>query len=164
MRSKMLIGGLGAAVAFLLATSPVVAEAAGLITSADIANGTIKAKDIKNGTIAHKDLTQRSIGVARGYAWVDQPSTTLGSPVTLTNGYVYNSAGGSVELVRNATGQYGVTFNGLSWDPGNVQVTAYGSTATWCNVAGWGSPFVGVNCYDATGAPADSLFTVAVFE
>ena len=56
MRSKLLIGGLGAAVAFLLATSPVVAQAAGFITSGDIVNNTIKSKDVKDNNLQGKDV------------------------------------------------------------------------------------------------------------
>jgi hypothetical protein len=61
MRSKLLIGGLGAAVAFLLATSPVVAQAAGFITSGDIVNNTIKSKDVKDNTLKGKDVTDDSL-------------------------------------------------------------------------------------------------------
>jgi hypothetical protein len=61
MRSKLLIGGLCAAVAFLLATSPVVAQAAAFITSADIMNNTIKGKDVKDSGLKGKDIKDRSL-------------------------------------------------------------------------------------------------------
>ncbi len=182
MRSKILIGVLGVAVAFLLATNPLVAQAAGFISSADIINNTVKSQDIKNnhvkskdirdntiksrdvkdGTLTHPDLTTGSIGIARGYAWNDVLAPV--GTVTLTKGYTYNSSGGNVTVSSPGTGVYNVTFTGLSWDPGNVQVSGYGATATWCNVGSWGSPTVTVRCYDAAGAPANSLFTVAVIE
>jgi hypothetical protein len=178
MRSKLLIGAMGAAIAFLLATNPLVAQAAGSITSSDIVNNTIKSKDVKNNglkstdiknrTLKSADLTAGHIGVARGYAWNNQPSPVLGATVTLTNSYQFNSAGGIVTVQRTSVGNYTVEFTGLDWDPGNVQVTAYGTgtaaAARWCNVDGWGAPSVDIDCFDPAGAAADSRFTVAVFE
>lgn len=61
MRSKLLVGGLGAAVAFLLAANPVVADAAGQITGAMIKNNTIKGKDVKDGSLTGKDLKDGSL-------------------------------------------------------------------------------------------------------
>jgi hypothetical protein len=56
MRSKLLIGGIAAVVAFLLATNSLVAQAAAFITSADIVNNTIKSKDVKNNALKSKDV------------------------------------------------------------------------------------------------------------
>jgi hypothetical protein len=61
MRSKLVIGGLTAAVAFLLATNPVVVDAAGQITGADIKNGTVTGKDIKNNSVKGKDIKESSL-------------------------------------------------------------------------------------------------------
>jgi hypothetical protein len=61
MRSKLLIGGLAAVVAFLLATSPVIAQAAGFITSGDIVNNTIKSKDVKDNNLKGKDVKDSSL-------------------------------------------------------------------------------------------------------
>ena len=61
MRSKLTIGALSAAVAFLLATNPVVSEAAGQITGKDIKNESIKGKDIKNDSIKGKDINESSL-------------------------------------------------------------------------------------------------------
>jgi hypothetical protein len=63
MRSKLLIGALGAAVAFLLATNPVIAEAAGRVTSADIVDNTITGKDVKNNNLTGKDIKESKLGV-----------------------------------------------------------------------------------------------------
>jgi hypothetical protein len=63
MRTKLVIGGLSAAVAFLLATNPVVVDAAGQIKSGQIKNETIKSKDIKNGQVSGADLMDASVGL-----------------------------------------------------------------------------------------------------
>jgi hypothetical protein len=56
MRSKILIGAFAAAVAFLLATNPLVSQAAGLINSNDVANNSLKSKDVKDNTLKGKDV------------------------------------------------------------------------------------------------------------
>lgn len=61
MRSKLLIGGLAVVVAFLLATSPLVAQAAGFISSADIINNTIKSADVKNNSLKGKDIKDNKL-------------------------------------------------------------------------------------------------------
>jgi hypothetical protein len=49
-------------VAFLLATNPVVVNAAGQITSGQIKNNSIKSKDIKNGQVKSADVKDGSLG------------------------------------------------------------------------------------------------------
>jgi hypothetical protein len=61
MRSKIGIGVLGVAIAFLLATNPVVVDAAGLVTSSQIKNETIKSKDIKNNQVKSVDVKDGSL-------------------------------------------------------------------------------------------------------
>jgi hypothetical protein len=61
MRTKLGTGVLVAAVAFLVATNPVVVEAAGQITSGQIKNETIKSKDIKNGQVKSADVKNGSL-------------------------------------------------------------------------------------------------------
>ena len=60
MRSKLLIGGVAAGAALLVGT-PLMAEAAGFITSGDIVNSTIRSKDIKNGGVKGKDLANNTV-------------------------------------------------------------------------------------------------------
>ncbi len=50
MRNKLAAGGLAIVVGFLLATNPVVVNAAGQITGAQIKNNSVASKDIKNNT------------------------------------------------------------------------------------------------------------------
>jgi len=61
MRSKVLAGGLVAAVAFLLATNPIVAEAARRITGADIRNNSVKSIDLKNNGVKSIDLKNGNV-------------------------------------------------------------------------------------------------------
>jgi hypothetical protein len=61
-KKKVALGSAAAAVAgALLVTNPMVAEAARMITSADIVNGTIQSRDIDNKTIKAKDLAPKSV-------------------------------------------------------------------------------------------------------
>ena len=61
MRSKLLVGGLAVAVAFLLATNPVVAEAAKQITGSQIRNNSVASSDIKNNSLTGKDVKSNSL-------------------------------------------------------------------------------------------------------
>ena len=56
MRSRLLLVGLTLTVGFLLATHPVVVEAAGQITGAQIENGTVTSADVKNRNLRAVDL------------------------------------------------------------------------------------------------------------
>jgi hypothetical protein len=61
MQKKIALGCAAAAVTTLLVTNPMVAEAARMITSADIVNGTIQSRDIDNKTLKAKDLAPQSV-------------------------------------------------------------------------------------------------------
>ena len=110
MRSKLLSGGLGVAVAFLLATNPLVAQAAGFITSADIVNSTIKGKDVKNESLKGKDVKDGSLTSSDLAA-----GTIPAGPVHLTASVTYlgvlTSGIGATNATRKSTGTYEVTFN-----------------------------------------------------
>jgi hypothetical protein len=64
MRSKLAVGGLTVVVAFLLATNPVVVNAAGLITGADIKDNSVKSKDIKDNNLTGNDVKNGSLAGA----------------------------------------------------------------------------------------------------
>jgi hypothetical protein len=64
MRNKLAVGGLALVVGFLVATNPVVVDAAGFITSAQIKNGTIKSIDVKNNNLKGKDIKDGSLTAA----------------------------------------------------------------------------------------------------
>lgn len=61
MRSKLMTGALVGTIGFLLATNPVVVDAAGQITSGQIKNNTIKSNDIKNNQIKSADIKNGAI-------------------------------------------------------------------------------------------------------
>ena len=61
MRRKIAFGSAAAAVAALVVSNPMIADAARLITSADIANGTIQSRDIDNKTIRAKDIAPQGV-------------------------------------------------------------------------------------------------------
>lgn len=157
------VGGGGAAVA----ASMVPADSVG---SRQIVNNSVKSADLKNHGVRAADLADGAIdrasafgsgnlGVVRAYAWNSSPSTNA----DLTgNGYTYNRSGGAVSVVHSSTGRYTITFAGLSLDGGNVVVSGYGGSPTWCTVGSWGSNSVNVSCFDAAGAPADSYWTISV--
>ena len=61
MRRTLVLGTAVAGLAALAVTNPMVADAARLITSADIANDTIQSRDIDNKTIKAKDVAPKAI-------------------------------------------------------------------------------------------------------
>jgi len=69
------------------------------------------------------------------------------------------------EVCSEGTGLYSVTLPGQGAKAGTVQVTAYGEDAAYCKVQSWApsgaDQRVLVRCFDPTGAPADSRFTLA---
>ncbi len=135
----------------------------GSVGSADVADNSVTTNDVANGTLTHGDFTSSPVGLVQGYAWMDT-ATPGSSPVALSNSYLYNSAGGAITVSSSATGVYSLDFSGLSFYPGNVQVTAYGSAVTWCKVSSWGTSTVTVRCFDTAGTPTDSRFSLAVIK
>ena len=135
------------------------------VGSRQIVNNSVKSIDLKNGAgVKAGDFTSGRVGVVRGYAWIDDEDTTLNTPVTLNNGYIFNDAGGTTTVTRTATGEYNVTFTGNNWGPGHVQVTAYAADGIFCNSDGWGAPSASVDCFDSAGNPANARFDIAVIE
>jgi len=95
-----------------------------------------------------------------GFVWSSSPTGAFAASTS----YSYNSTGGANFITQLTTGQYRVDFPGLgSVIGGDVQVTAYGGGSERCKVYYWtssGSTLQAyINCYSATGAPANSLFT-----
>ena len=101
-----------------------------------------------------------------GYAWADQSSSPSYNPI---KGFSENPSGLAINASRSATGQYSVEFvgaNPANRPGGTVLVTPYGNAAASCNVnnfANFENDFtVFVNCFDATGSPVNSQFTVLI--
>jgi hypothetical protein len=91
------------------------------------------------------------------YAWANDPTTASYTPSTI---YSNNPGGGAITANRTGVGQYNVVFTGQNVNSGDVQVTAYNSSAN-CTSAGWGGSTLFVTCYAAgTSTPVDSLYTV----
>lgn len=162
------IGGGGAATAasVMLARnsvgSPQIVN--GGVHTPDLGASSVKSAKIANGSVTANKFGANMVGVVRGYAWIGASATPIGSPVTLNNGYIFNSTGGAVKLTHTAVGQYTVLFTGVTLYPGNVQVNAYGgANSSSCHVRGWSaSGSVGVDCHDTAGALVNSRFTIAV--
>jgi hypothetical protein len=93
-----------------------------------------------------------------GYASVDDPTAPLDSP------WGYNDAGNPPTAARVGPGRYTVTFRGLSAlgaTGGNVQVQSTESeTLHYCKVEGWIGDTVSVACFDGSGIPSDSEYSV----
>ncbi len=90
------------------------------------------------------------------YLWNVPP---LGPP--LTN---FNSAG-PVGAIAFGPPVWTVTFGGVASPPGNVQVTAFGTTPHYCGLhqpwtPGAGGLGIRVNCFTNAGVPVNSGFTV----
>jgi hypothetical protein len=137
MRSKLLFGGLGAAVAFLLATSPVVAQAAAFITSADIVNNTIKSKDVKDNALKGQDVKDGSltgVDIANGsVADIDLAAAAKGAKVIRYNLGAHDFTGGG--LSRTLPGTWNAaTVQGSSWF-----AMAHGNGGFDYALPGWGA-------------------------
>jgi hypothetical protein len=61
VRTNIALAGLGTLTAFLLATNPVVAEAARTITGKDIKNSSITGKDVKDESLQGADVKDQSL-------------------------------------------------------------------------------------------------------
>ncbi|MEU8264589.1 hypothetical protein AB0C02_28725 [Micromonospora sp. NPDC048999] len=97
-----------------------------------------------------------------GYVWANSPSVAS----YVASGYERNSTDGTVQITRSSRGVYQVRFTGMAVSGGVAHARPYGVGNTGiCTVSSW-SPsgsdeLVGVRCFDASGVPADSLFTAS---
>jgi serine protease len=111
--------------------------------------------------ISHSIVEGDSYAV--GYVWNDQP-TTAGCHVPSTSYSRSTRSDSSVNTIcRNSTGSYTVHFAGLASNGGNVEVSAYESSARSCKVGSWfpsgTEQLVNVFCSDFAGNATDSNFT-----
>jgi len=130
-------------------------------------------------SIVYQDGTNHvdSNRMSSAYVWANEPLRDSYTPWPTYQRSTAMNQSGSVTINRDYAGAYDVhlpyqrggfdSARGPAWDGGNVQVTAYGSDATRCQVAYWqDGPFeqrsrvVRVRCFTATGAEADNLFTL----
>lgn len=92
-----------------------------------------------------------------GYLWNAPPV----GPAPLTN---FNSAG-PAGVLAGGPPVWTVSFAAIASPPGNVQVTAFGTTSHFCGLHQPWSPGVGnlsarINCFTNAGVPVNSGFTV----
>jgi hypothetical protein len=96
------------------------------------------------------------------FAWNDNPGTAGNS--TPDPDYSYNISGLANNFTRGATGQYTVSWPGLTIPAGATNahfVTAYAApSGSYCAQQGWGESFLNYRCFDASGAPANLYATV----
>ena len=127
MRSRIGYGVLGIAVAFLLATNPVVVNAAGLIGSAQIKNNSVKSKDIKNNNVKSADVKNNNL------TGVDINESTLSNQTT---GYRFRlpvTAASTAKVFNLAVpaGNYLVNYNVIATTTGPIRCILYpAATAT----------------------------------
>lgn len=108
------------------------------------------------------------IAPVKATVWAYSPTATEYRP---SSGYTKNNYGG-VHIRRTGVGAYTVTLENAGSPIGGVaHVVAYGSNPAFCTIAfsypiinaetGRGNHVIGVRCFNATGAPADSRFVAA---
>ncbi|HLY05811.1 MAG TPA: hypothetical protein VKR31_08700 [Rhizomicrobium sp.] len=105
------------------------------------------------------DMTYPAV-TSGAWAWANQPeSTSLYLPSTT---YQYNGFGtGGLTAQKLGTGYYAVYLPGsFTYGASNVQVTAYGNTGDYCNVYGWSTDTVYINCWNQLGNATDTYFDV----
>ena len=105
-------------------------------------------------------LKASSTTTAAAWAWASQLTSASYTP---TPNYSRNATGGSITATRLGVGQYSMTWDGigaLGEGGGHMQVTAYGTNSHRCSIVGWNAETVTINCFDATGAFADSAYSV----
>ena len=137
-------------------------------------NGTDVTVDINcfdtSGNPANTDLvvlyqtrTQAPSQGSIAFLWADQPSAT--SPYVASPDYSYNSTYGLNTVTHNSNGTYTVFLPGIIDGGGNVQVSAYGSTAAHCQVSNWTPGVAGTSvtviCVNAAGFYADEYFDLS---
>ena len=108
------------------------------------------------------------------YLWANEASPALNTAYTPSSTYSFNAQdrAAGISVTKTATGTYAVKcagVGGTGWGPGgHVQVSAYGSSNTFCHVQDWGTGgadfIANVLCFGKGGgggggpAPEDSQF------
>jgi hypothetical protein len=96
-------------------------------------------------------------GAEGGYVWAFDPSS---SSYNAASSWSWNSTGGAVTISHTpGTGSYSVSLAGQNLAGGTVEVTAYGSSNSYCKVASWSGANINVVCFNGSnGAPIESTF------
>lgn len=94
------------------------------------------------------------------FAWGASPSTSSYVPPA---DFAYSDAGHGSQIIRTGPGSYEVHFNGLenvTEALGNVQISAYGSGTTDCQVGSWNGDIAQVKCFATDGTASDARFSL----
>lgn len=98
---------------------------------------------------------------SEAYLWANEPESASYTP---SASYQFNSSGAQNSISRTGEGVYAVTLPNQTAASGTVEVTAHGAGSDYCKVASWtqsgAGVIVNVRCFDATGSPSDSRFTL----
>lgn len=89
-----------------------------------------------------------------GWAWVNASSFTLVSSVYA------QSASGTPSATNPSTGVYSVSLPSSTPTGGNIQVTAYGTNSDYCGVTSWSGGSAMVKCFNASGTPSNTSFSI----
>jgi microsomal dipeptidase-like Zn-dependent dipeptidase len=105
--------------------------------------------------------------IRTAYVWADQPNAASYSP---NNGYANLPAGS--EIRRSGVGRYHVRLRGFMPASlfsvgsttargalGNIQISAYGDTGRFCQIASWAET-ANILCFNSDGRPADARFSL----
>lgn len=65
-----------------------------------------------------------------------------------------------IRITRSGVGKYSVVLGSLISNGGNVQISAHGPESNTCQVESWRGAKAQVRCFDATGRPSNSQFSV----
>jgi hypothetical protein len=110
--------------------------------------------------IASTALAAAPKGSIGAYVWIGDAAAK--NPVSAQ--YSYNSAGKANTVKKTGEGAYEVKLEGIGTAGGNAQVSAYGSSASHCKAVRWNTAgadlLVQVACFNQTGAPTDSQFSL----
>lgn len=100
--------------------------------------------------------------VRTAFAYDGNPAAPIYTP---SQSQMYNSAGKSIDILRNSTGQYHVMIRGLAADGGSARVDAVDGFGNTCAISGFGAvgvdEYVDVSCFAPGGAPADTQFNLS---
>lgn len=100
----------------------------------------------------------QTAGSEHGYLLADQPTTDNYTP---SSTWQFNSTGASNTVHRDSVGHCSAFFPGLSLTGGGtVEVSAVGWGNEICKVGSWGPQTVNVLCFDSSGNPVDSVFSL----
>lgn len=117
--------------------------------------------ELADFAMLYQARTVRPTGADIAFVWANQPTSPSYTP---DSSYSFNSIGGPNSITRSSPGNYTVILGDFQGYDTSVQVTAYGSAAARCEVAGWtgqsDGAHVNVICVNSSGTPTDEYFSL----